>query len=190
MSRHLTLWFGGGWLLLIGATALLVVLPAWRRSTQLRSEITSLHQEVVASQDDPDLLEDLSERLDSLRDFGEGRMTPIPQESNIAGLMHALTTILDGKNLLEREIKMGAATDSKRASSIPMTVMIKGEFMSVFGALAEIESMDRLIRVRRLRIGNDNDRARDLDRSGVVEATLTMDVFFAPRDSDEDGEKS
>ena len=88
----------------------------------------------------------------------------------------------DARDPFEREIKMGAATEMERATSIPMTVMIRGDFAGVFAALSEIETMDRLIRVRRLKIGNDNGRARELVRDGVVTATLTMDVFYGPRD--------
>ena len=182
MTPRLTWGLAGGWCLLVLAALTLIVIPAWQRSRALEVRLVELREELDASQDDPDVLEDLGTRLDSLRRFGEGRMTPIPEESDIAGLMHSLTSILDGKSLLEREIKMGAATEMERATSIPMTVMIRGDFAGVFAALSEIETMDRLIRVRRLKIGNDNGRARELVRDGVVTATLTMDVFYGPRD--------
>ena len=185
MNRRISIAFAVAWALMIIVGVATLILPSWRASQAIGVELNELRDEIERSGNQPDVINDLTDRLAILQSFGDGRMTPIPEQSDIAGMMETLTRTLDEHGLTDREIKMGSVKELERASSIPMTVVVKGDFNAVFSAVREVESMDRLIRISRFRMGNDNGRPVELDRNGAVNGTLTMDVFFAPRDSEE-----
>ncbi len=168
-------------LLTIGGFAL-VVRPAHVAARALDADIESKRSELARPGSGPEAIEKLARDLSVLRALGSERMTPIPEESGVAALVKRLSESFDALGLKDREISTGAAKPLEEASCLPMTIVVHGSFPAIYEAIAGIESLDRLIRVQRLRVATEGrPGAGTVDRSGRVRADIQLDVFFAPK---------
>lgn len=162
----------------------LVVRPAYVSARALDADIEAKREELSRPGSGPEAIERLARDLSALRSLGSERMTPIPEESGVATLVRGLSESFDALGLKDREISTGAAKSLDDASCMPMTVAVQGPFPAIYAALTGIESLDRLVRVQRLRISVDGKGgAHTVDRSGRVRADIQLDVFFAPKRS-------
>lgn len=173
-NRSLALGFAA---LVLGGSAIAVLPPTLARS-HLRRELETLEVELAKPVDGPEVVDRLTADLATLREFGKGRMTPIPAESDVAGLMGVLSGILTDLGLDRRDITTRAPKTFDGAHSMPVTVVLTGDFTSVYRAVARIEDLPRLVRVERLRVALDNHREHDPQRDGVVRADLSIDAFY------------
>lgn len=167
--------------LVLVATGLLIV-PEARKSSRLSNEVRAYGEELRKPNSGPEVIGRLSEELETLRSMADRRMTPIPESSDVAGLIGDLSSMLDAVGLGQREITTGQSESLEEASSMPMTVTLRGPFPAVAEAVRRIESLPRLVRVKRLRVASNQPRSGEVDRSGEVRADILIDVFFAPRD--------
>ncbi|TVQ77859.1 MAG: hypothetical protein EA380_06785 [Phycisphaeraceae bacterium] len=170
---------GLGILVCVGVGGLLW--PSWSSGRVLRGEIGQLEQELSKPKSDPEMIERLSQELAGLNALRDQRMTPIPEERDVAGLMRELSAMLDELGLLEREITTGSPQVHDEASVMPMTVVLSGAYPSVAEAVIRIESLPRLVRVQRLRLALERTRSGAVNRSGIVRADIRIEVFFEPR---------
>lgn len=178
--RRSDLWLAGAWVAMVGLGAGLVVAPAAKTRNDSINEIARLKAQHAQPFNGPETVERLSADLRSLTQFGEGRMTPIPQESDIAGLMGSLSGTLSSLNLEQRDITTRAARNLDGASVMPVAVTLHGPFERVYEAIDRIEGMPRLVRVGRLRVTTDGPESAQRARSGTVKAELTIDAFYRP----------
>lgn len=167
--------------LIFGIGVSLAVTPKLRQHRKLAEEIASLEAELAQPIDEPGMIDQLNGELDQLRELGATRMTPIPALSDMAGLVRDVSSKLESLGLDRNELTTGQAQQLDEASSVPVSLHIKGRFPQVFEALAYIESLPRLVRITRLTISNPT-AAREPGVHEVIEADVLLDVFFAPRD--------
>lgn len=172
--------------MIVGAVALLIA-PGFRESGRLTREIESFRDELSGPNSGPEVIARLGEELAMLRALADSRLTPIPEQSDVSGLIRVLSSMLDSLGLARREITTGESRVLDEASSMPMTVTLEGPFPAVSEAIRMIESLPRLVRVQRLRVASDQPRTGEVDRSGEVRADLLIEVFYAPRDVVADG---
>lgn len=180
LSRE-NLVLSGVWLGVVSAGIGLLVVPSMRRTAALATELSGLRVEAAKPSDGPEVIEGLTRELAELKSRGEMRMTPIPEQSDIAGLMRELSGKLDELKLDKRELVQGTAKKLEEASLVPMSVLVEGSFPEIYGVAKYLESLPRLVRVQRLRIALAGSAKDTIDRSGVVQAELMIDVFFEPR---------
>lgn len=173
-----------GWLALTAAGASALVAPPWSERSMLLRETRALTDELAKPTDGPEVVERLTNDLDRLREFGRGRMTPIPTDSDVAGLMGLISTMLTELSLDKRDITTRPAKSLGDASSMPVTIILNGPFTSVYEAIDRIESMPRLVRVERLRITSETEKNGMPSREGTVRAELSIDAFYTAKSSD------
>jgi len=179
LKSNLGLGIGLG-LCLIGGVAL-IVRPAYLGAKALEDEIEAKRAELARPGSGPQTIERLAHQLTALRALGKERMTPIPEDSGVATLVRSLSESFDDLGLKDREVSTGGAKQLDEASSLPMTIAISGGFPAIHSALARIESLDRLVRVQRLRVAGEGKTRAGFDRSGRVRADIQLDVFYAPK---------
>jgi len=172
----------GGLAGLVAISMALFIVPEYRESRRLASEARAFAEELKKPNSGPEVIGKLSEELETLRSMADRRMTPIPASSDVAGLIGDLSAMLDSVGLAQREITTGQSDTLDEASSMPMTVTLRGPFPAVSEAVRRIESLPRLVRVKRLRVASSQPRSGEVDRSGEVRADILIDVFYAPRD--------
>lgn len=175
-----------GWVSLVSVGVLVMIVPPAAARAKLGREVRSLDTELAKPADGPDVIDRLTNDLGRLRDFGKGRMTPIPTDSNVAGLMRMLGDTLTDLGLNQRDITTRPPKSFGDATSLPVTVVLNGPFTSIHEAVTRIESMPRLVRVERLRITSQSERAGGTTApsaggtEGVVRAEFSIDAFYSP----------
>ncbi len=178
--RRSDLWLGAGLLGMAGLAFGLFIMPAAKNRSAESVEVERLRAEYAKPFNGPEVVERLTGDLTTLKQFGEGRMTPIPEESDIAGLMGKLSSTLAELKLDQRDITTRVARSLDGASVMPVAVTLYGPFERVYEAIGRIEALPRLVRVGRLRITTDGASGADRSRSGLVKAELTIDAFYNP----------
>ncbi len=173
---------GAGWLAIVAATVGVFVMPSMHRERELKSEVSALESELAQPSSGPELIAQLQANLDTLQSFGDGRMTDIPEESDIAGLMRSLTDILSQFQLPQHDLTTRPEKALQYASAKPVSISLTGPFTSIYQAVNQIESLPRLVRVERFRLTRPPFTRGTLDRSGVVDAEIWIDAFYAPVD--------
>ncbi len=171
-----------GLVAMAGVALAAFVVPGYREASALSEEIGEYRAELGKPNSGPEVIGRLSQELETLRSLSDRRMTPIPESSDVAGLIRELSSMLDELGLHRREITTGESRTLEEASSMPMTVTLHGPFPAVAEAVRRIESLGRLVRVQRLRVSSEQPRRGEIDRSGAVRADLLIEVFYAPRD--------
>lgn len=172
---------GAAWAGVVTAGVGLLVVPTMRRTAAIEAEVVELRVEAAKPSDGPEAIAGLERELEALQKRGEARMTPIPEQSDVAGLMRQLSGKLDELGLDKRELVQGTVKRLEEASLVPMSVMVEGPFPKIYSVARYLEGLPRLVRVQRLRIALGGTGRDTIDRSGVVQAELLIDVFFEPR---------
>jgi Tfp pilus assembly protein PilO len=160
----------------------LLVMPAHQSRQHLRDEIVALEEELSKPNSSPELIARLEDQLGRLEALRDQRMKPIPDDRDVAGLVRDLSEMLDDLRLTEREITTGASKDLDEATSMPMSVMLRGPFPAIAEAVERIESLERLVRVQRLRVTAGRSGKGTVDRGGSVRADIMIEVFYDPRE--------
>lgn len=169
---------GFGALVVVGVAALIA--PSMRSRLTLQREIASLRAELAKPSTGPDAIEQLRADLASLRSFSEGRNTPIPMESDVAGLVRSLSTTLTDLGLDQRDITTRDARKIEGAWSMPLTVSVTGPFLKIYETIRAVEGLPRLVRVERLRLALPESRAQNRSGTSDVKAEILVEAFFAP----------
>lgn len=182
MNRRSNILLCAGWAAMCAMGVGLFILPAVRARGELSRRIVGLREELAKPNAGPQAIEELSRDRESLMAFGAGRMTPIPAESDVAGLIESLTRTLSESGLKDRDITTRAARSLEGAHALPVTVAVTGESPKVFEALERVESLPRLVRVERLRVSaEDEQQAGKRAREPQVRAEMLIEVFYTPR---------
>jgi len=172
---------------LAGVVAVGVFVVVWPQASSLRSlaaERSELRERVGRQDNGAAALRRLQEDLAVQRGHAQRYVTPIPETSDTASLIRAISRRLDDLGVREREITTGAPVKHDIVSSMPMSVTLKGDFLSIYEAVRWIETLPRLVRVDRLTIKQEQEqKASSFER---VEAELLLQAFFAPAGGEED----
>jgi len=172
---------GAGWVGVLAVGIGFAILPAWRSSQRLRAEIVELRTEASKPTDGPEVIRALETELEALVVLGANRTTPIPVDSDVAGLMRDFSAMLDELGLTRRELTTGVPRQLDEASSMPMSMNLEGNFPQIYEAARYIESLPRLVRVQRFRVQSPSLGTGAVDRTAPVKAELLIDVFYQPR---------
>ncbi len=181
MFDRQTLLLGAGWLGVLAAGVGLALVPASRSVQRVRAEIAELRAEAAKPTDGPEVMQALQAELEALTALGANRTTPIPNDSDVAGLMRDFSAMLDELGLTRREMTTGVPRQLDEASSMPMSMNLEGSFPQIYEAARYIESLPRLVRVQRFRVQSPSLGSGSIDRSAPVKAELLIDVFYQPR---------
>ncbi len=159
-------------------------MPAVQHGKVLRAREASLRAELAKPADGPEVIARYAQELEDLRRFGEGRTTPIPEQSDIAGLMGQLDRSLKHAKLTQPAITTQKPKEYDEASALSLMLKLEGRFTSVYEAVREIEGLPRLVRVGRMRISAAGEKREEMSREGLVDAEVLIEAFYAPKDEE------
>ncbi|MEM1424220.1 MAG: type 4a pilus biogenesis protein PilO [Planctomycetota bacterium] len=190
MTRNTHLMLGSGLAFIAIAALVLLLVPSWRSTGDAADEIDQYERELASPSAGPEAIAELRSRLDLLIEIGDDRITPIPDEPDLAGLMRRMSEMFSTGGLAPPQLTTGVPQEDVGAIAMPMSISAQGGFLPLVDAIGAIESLPRLVRVRRVRLANDGSRGSGpVDRSGLVRADLQLDVFYAPFDVAEADER-
>jgi Tfp pilus assembly protein PilO len=146
--------------------------PLSKRLAALRSQIWVRQQELAENHRKASKRNEIAARNDKLKQELERIKKPSRQQE----LPELIKDLERGKSLasLKRyEQKAGVPVRSDLYCQLPITMSFEGDFASIFGFLRSTEDLQRLTRVRNLKL-----KAKD-DRTGQVQASISMNIYFS-----------
>lgn len=175
------LWMGVAGLTLAGVLG--AWLPIVNRGRSIEQAIAGLESELAKPTDSPERISKLRAQVERLEERGRGRTAEIPKDSEVAKLVQDLSASLDRLGLARREITTGSPRPVDQAMSLPVTVMVSGDFGSLVSLLRQIEQFPRLVRVDRMKIGAPSRAKSDEPADGMLRADLVLNAFYLGNES-------
>jgi len=156
------------------------VLPNMRGASRLDHRITDLSSRVERSDDGAAALDRLHRTLKERRAEALERLKPIPVDGDVGGIIRAMSSRFTELGLSRPEIKTGRPIERDEAKSLPMTIEIRGGFLQLMEAVAWVESLERLVRVRKIRIETPKGQGNVPIFGEALEGEIVIDVYYEP----------
>lgn len=169
--------YGG---MVLGATAaigLLVIQPAYKKRQALLHTVMQLETRVAEGETDHALLAATQDRVKSIRQTLDNDTRLIPDSSDVAGIINAISRDIASLGLGNARMNRGKETALGGTASVGLNIETIGPFDTVVELLERIEDQERLVRISTF-------TAKPLDsESGVVQALIGLDAYYrvAPR---------
>ncbi|RMD65762.1 MAG: hypothetical protein D6824_02060 [Planctomycetota bacterium] len=166
-----------------------LAIPAWRQHKNTCNALQALRAQAALKTVGERELDALQSQFEAAQRRALNEVAEIPQEADVALLIGALSSRLDSLGVGGGEISTGAPRSTPDAMYVPVTVTMRGSFLSVYAACRWIESLPRLVRISRLRFerlkaaNNSGSRAASSAAPGDsddIRAELALDVFYRP----------
>lgn len=173
--RKRTIQLGAGLVAFAAIGIIAEAVPTWRRVQKLGMRCEETRAELLLVSDRPVELARQADELSKVKAFVQDHVKPVPGESDVAGLVRSLSQLMDTEGITQREIATGVAARGDHTWTLPLTLKMRGSFTSVFAVVDRIETLPRLIKLKRveLRLEGDPDK-----RSGLVTANLLLELVY------------
>ncbi len=177
---HLVLGSVLGLLVLVVGGGLIV--PRVLDGLEARSEIIGFRAELSEPAREPQTIEQIRNALETFRTASEGRTTPIPKEADQAGVIAMVGAIFEQAGVANPVLTTGQPEALPEAMAQTMTISATGRFGALVQAIRRVEDLPRLVRIQRIQFeSRGTNRNGPVDRSGLIEADIQLDLFYDPR---------
>ena len=153
-------------LAMIGVASLAFYIPQGRKLEQIRTQITTQQRTLEASvqsvQSLPVMIQQVQALKNRYRDFD--RRLPKSQE------LHEFLRQISGY-LGQKELRTASATREEHFNTLPISMKFRSSYLNLAGFLDRVENMERLSRVQKLIINND-------DKGDELDVELQMNIYF------------
>jgi len=170
------------WLLGLALTLLLAgfVLfgyrPTSRRLADLQMQIDNKRRDLTSNLARVKILPDVIATVTDLRTKLEKFDKQLPKQQEIPQFLKDIDAMVRNASLRGVAVEPALLPlHSELYSEIPVSMKFKGDFLSVFSFLRQTEEMQRLTRVKDLKLKSD-DRS---SKPGQVEVELSMNIYFS-----------
>ena len=166
-------------LALVAAVFFLVIQPEHSRASLATDEVERLEREsgsIIATES---MLQELELERRHRITIEREQLEIIPTDASESRLTDALALKVDDGAATSWSVRLlpieeiEVPDETRQFKSLPMAVEMRGRFAAVLDALQRVESSDRLVRLRSLRV------TRSRSESDMVEANFELDTVFA-----------
>ena len=166
-------------LALVAAVFFLVIQPEHSRASLAADEVERLEREsgsIIATES---MLQELELERRHRITIEREQLEIIPTDASESRLTDALALKVDDGAATSWSVRLlpieeiEVPDETRQFKSLPMAVEMRGRFAAVLDALQRVESSDRLVRLRSLRV------TRSRSESDMVEANFELDTVFA-----------
>jgi Tfp pilus assembly protein PilO len=81
----------------------------------------------------------------------------IPDQNTFGGFLGRIADLMNQNNLKEQEITPGEVIKTDKFNCIPVNISCKGKLTQIFKLYQQLQALDRLIRIERVKLSNDSD---------------------------------
>ena len=161
----------------LGLCLVTFYLAGWRpmtsRQRDLNVEIASKHAKLETSQRDASRLPQVTLEVERLKLRLERIDKRLPRQQELTQFIKDLTRLSQQSSLRRLTTEPSSPRRSALFGEHPITLTFQGRFPDVFSFLRQTEEMERLTRVRSVRI-------RSLDaEQGMVDVTVLLSIYFS-----------
>lgn len=157
------------------------VWPNMRSADRLDALAADLASRVERSDDGEAALGRLRTTLAQRTQEAQATLKDIPRDGDVGGFIRAVSDEFGRLGLGRPEIKTGRPIESDVAQALPMTVEVHGGFLQLISAIDWVESIQRLVRVRKITFTLATTPSREPLFGDPLEGELVLDVYYDPR---------
>ena len=132
---------------------------------QKRAKLDELERATVAA-------EDLSEQLQKVEDAIAVFESKLPPSSEIHTVLENVTLIAQRHGLTPKTIRTMKAAENRGYIEYPIKMELNGDFNSYYAFLLELEKLDRITKIRELKLKKKSQT------EGQTESEFVMSIFF------------
>jgi len=97
----------------------------------------------------------LKEQLLKLQNKLGNYQANIPENNTFGGFLGSVTDLMNENKLKEQEVIPGEELKADQFNCIPVSIRCKGELAQLFKLYRQFQTLDRLIRIERVKLSND-----------------------------------
>jgi len=154
--------------------------PCSLKQADLQMEINHKRRQLNDNNTQVAVLPALIEAVNELQKRLEKYDKQLPRQQELDRFIKDINTMVHNASLRRVDVRPSVMPiRSPLFAEQPVSLKFEGDFMSVFSFLRQTEQMQRLTRVKELKLKN-NDRA---GKSGQVEVELSMNIYFSAEDN-------
>jgi len=132
-------------------------LPLCKRMKAVNQAKTAQTLAIAKGAADSRQLPLLEEQLLKLKDRLGNYKANIPGQNTFGSFLGSVTDLMNKNNLKEQEITPGEEVKADQFNCIPVSIRCKGELAQIFKLYRQLQTLDRLIRIERVKLSNDGD---------------------------------
>jgi len=168
-------------LAIAGAAAafyLLYVQPTTRHDTDLSREIEERQRALADLERSTAGIDDINRKIKELQEAVQFFESKLPQEKEVETILAQVWKMAEANALQARTIKSGKTQRTANYSEQTIEMNLAGDFTGFYLFMQQLEKLPRLTRV------TDMTLSKISDHDGQMQATLSLNIFFEPADTD------
>lgn len=155
--------------------------PCTVRQSELAQQLDSKRRDLLSNTARVRILPDVERAVNELEVRVDNYDKQLPRQQDLGQFIKDINSVVRDADLRRVAVTPGVPHRSELAgntvvSELPIALRFEGDFLSVFNFLRKTEEMQRLTRVRDLKLKNA-DRAGS--KPGQVEVELSMNIYFS-----------
>jgi Tfp pilus assembly protein PilO len=146
--------------------------PQSQRLDVLDHQIAQRHLELATDRTKTDRLPRVTNELAELKSR-LANFKQLPPEPQLGQFIHNIDSLSRKSGLPEPTVVPGETVSDELYSEQPIQLSFRGDFMSIFNFIHQVEDMERLTRVRDVSLHTVDGQP------GVVDATVSVTIYYA-----------
>ncbi len=141
----------------IGGFTLFRFLPLHKKSKAVKQTKSAQTLIIAKGISDSEQLPVFTQQLLGLKTRLSNFEANIPEERALGGFVHKIAELMNQHNLKEQEIAPHTEIETDGLNCIPVSIQCRGGLTQIFQFYRQLQELDRLIRVQRVKLTNDSD---------------------------------
>ena len=148
--------------------------PNSQRLTDLHMNISNQRRDLNANKARVQILPEVIGAVEEMRMRLEKFDKKLPKQPDLGPFINDITELSHQASLRRVEVNPGVPQRSDSYAEWPISLKFEGDFINAFSFLRRAEAMQRLTRVKNLKV-----RSTDTGKSGNVQVELSMNIYFS-----------
>lgn len=99
----------------------------------------------------------LKEQLQQLQDTFGDYEDKIPKQRSVGTFLGKIADLMNENNLKDQQITPGKEIETDNLNCIPVSMQCKGTLTQIYKFYRQLQDMDRLVRIEKLKLNNDSN---------------------------------
>jgi len=152
-----------------------VYLPQARRMDDVRTRIASERALLESNERRAAILPDVARRVQEMKTLYQELDQRIPARTELGGFLREISSHLNSEKLSSQLIEPGNPSREDLFHTLPIIMRFQGSYLALAEFLKQIDGMQRLARVQKLRITRSSEE-------GVLDMELQLNIYFTDTD--------
>jgi type IV pilus assembly protein PilO len=166
---------GVGLIVLLCSFVTFVYRPSSQKLTAMQQQISDKQRDLTSNRTRVQILPDVMLAVNEMRNRLERFDKKLPKAPELGPFINDITEVSHQTALHKWTVEPGVPNRTDLYAEWPISLKFEGDFNGVFAFLRQAEQMQRLTRVKGLKLKN----ADSSGKSGQVQVELSMNIYFS-----------